>query len=104
MIKLQLGTTNRYANVYYPELTIRITEPSKTFIQLLQKILDHTTPKPRKEQIEDEIKRLKAEIKRIKAEIKALEEEKKRLSQEIPISNERIKSVMKEIQNTTNTI
>jgi hypothetical protein len=97
----------RYGH-YNLEFSIKMAFPSENFLNLLQKIIDHAHPKTRKEQIEEEIsrkneeiKRLQAEIKRIKIKIKELEAEKEKSSQEIPISEKRITSVMKEIEQRT---
>jgi hypothetical protein len=100
-IKIQTFMRNDY---YRLEFSAKMAFPSERFVNLLQKIFNHAHPKTRKEQIEEEIsrkneeiKRLQAEIKRIKIEIKELEAEKEKLSQEIPISEERIASVVKEV-------
>jgi|GEM_PF-4625502 len=93
----------RYGH-YNLEFSIKMAFPSENFLNLLKKIIDHAHPKTRREQIEEEIKRenreiqrLKEEIKQRKTKIKTLEAEKEKLAQEIPISEERIASVVKEV-------
>jgi hypothetical protein len=100
-IQVQISKKDDYYGI---ELHLRLATPSLKFLTLLQQILDQAQPKTRREKIEEEIRRenreiqrLKEEIKKRKAKIKALEAEKEKLSQEIPISEERIASVVKEV-------